>query len=223
MAPAEQIDVSNDDHDSGLDGGSGGSDTADFGLYGGAPAAVDDNLGDFFDDLDWVARSRYTGVAEFPENGLSAGNLAAIDQTAPRPSTLGVRIREGRRQFFVRLRGDRGQSSEQRDTPQDGLARGSEQPVLRLRGDRSQKSEQQDIPQDDLAHRGEQPVLRLRGPSSRIRERQDAPQDGLARDSEQQGVASQDDPSQNNSATDAASDAGQDESPLLDFLHDTGA
>lgn len=190
MAPAEQIDVSNDDHDSGLDGGSGGSDTADFGLYGGAPAAVDDNLGDFFDDLDWVARSRYTGVAEFPENGLSAENLAAIDQTAPRPSTLGVRIRDGRRQFFARLRGDRGQSSKQQDTPQGGLTQGSEQPVLRLRGDRSHSSEQQDtrqgglargseqhaMPQDNLAQRGEQPVLRLRGASSRIHEQQDAPQ-----------------------------------------------
>lgn len=223
MAPAEQIDVSDDDHDSGLDGGSGGSDIADFGLDGGAPAAGDDNLGDFFDDLDWVARSRYTGVAEFPENGLSAENLAAIDQTAPRPSTLGVRTRDGRRQFFVRLRGGRGQSSEQQDTPLDGLAQGSEQPVLRLRGNRSQRSEQQDMPQDDLAQRGEQPVLRLRGASSRIREQQDAPQDGLARDREQQGVASQDDSSQNNSTTDAASDAGQNESPLLDFLPNTRA
>lgn len=187
MAPAEQDDT-DDDHDSGLDGGSGGSDIA--GLDGGAAAAVDDNLGDLYDDLDapddpapdWVGRSGNTSVAQFPENSLSAENLARFDQTAPRPSTLGVRIRDGRRQFFVRLRGDRGQSSEQQDTPQVSLAQGSEQPVLRLRG-----------------------------ASGRIREQQDIPQDGPVQSSEQQGIASHDDPSKDNSATDAASDAGQDE------------
>lgn len=238
MAPAEQDDVSNDDHDSGLDGGSGNSDDADFGLDGDDAAAMGDHLADLSGGSasDWVGRSRNTRGAETPGGGLSAENLARIDQVGPRPRTLWVRTRGGRRQLFVRPRSLRGQSSVQNDTPQNSLAQRSDQPVLRLRGDRSQSSEQQatphgglaqgseqhEIPQDDLAQRGEQPVLRLRGARNQIREQEDAPQDGPVQSSEQQGIASHDDPSQENSATDTASDAGQDEQPLIDFGPETG-
>lgn len=226
MAPAEQDDVSDNDHDSGLDGGSGGSDDADFGLDGDDAAAVGDHLADLSGGpaSDWIGRSRDTRGVENPANGLSAENLAAIDLIGPRPSTLWVRTRGGRRQFFARPRSLRGQSSVQNDTPQDSLAQGSDQPVLRLRGDRSQSSEQQatpqgglaqgseqhEIPQDDLVQRGEQPVLRLRGASSQIREQEDAPQDGPVQSSEQSGIASLDDASKENSAADTASNAGQD-------------
>lgn len=198
-----------DDHDSGLDGGPGHNDNAGF-------ADVSHET--------WLQFYRGRRGAEFPENSLSDENLARYTQILPRPSKLHLRTQIND-PMVLRLRNLSSRSSQQQDTLQDGPAQGSEQNVLRLRGVRSRSSEptvrrfrgvrsrssqQQDTPQDDLAQGNDQMVLSLRGARSQSREQQDAPQDGLAQSSEQQAVASRDDLSQNSSATDTASDAGQD-------------
>lgn len=208
MAPAEQDDM-DDDHDSGLDGGPGRSNGAGFGLDG-----VNAEL------EEWLEFTRGTRGAEIPENGLSDENLARYTQIMPRPSKLRLRSQINA-PMVLRLRGMSSRSSQQQDTPQDDTAQGSQQMVLRLRGTRSQTREQQDTLQDGPAQGSQQMALRLRGVRSldglargseqmALRRRGVRSQDGLAQSSEQQGVASQDDLSQNNSATDAGSDAGQD-------------
>lgn len=186
-----------DDRDSGLDGGG----NTDFGLDGVGATARDDNstAPDAASTRpgNWLEYSRRT-IAEFPENSLSAENLARLDRTLPRPALSYFRRQRSEERLILRLRALHSLSREQQDTPQNGPGQGGDRLVLRLRGARSQSCSQQDAPHDGPAQSSEQ------------------------QDVASQGEPSQDEPSQDNFATDAASDTSQDEYPLIDFRPDAG-
>ncbi|KAK2602775.1 hypothetical protein N8I77_009282 [Diaporthe amygdali] len=158
--------------------------------------------------------SRFRAPRAVARNGLTAETLRALNESQyaaePVATTSSNPTQQNGEQLVLALRGDIAQSNDQQGaSSQDGVFPSGEQLVVAARGGPNQSSERQDVgPQSNLAQSSEQQDV--------------VSQDDLVQSSEQQVVASQDGLGHRSPASDTASDAGEDGSPLINSQPHTG-